>query len=394
VGRGLAARYPDAQVLDARGCWVLPGLIDMHVHLREPGGGDAEDIASGTRAAAAGGFTTIMAMPNTQPPLDSAAKVRRQLKTAARRAAVRVLFAGCATRGQEGLELADLAALAAAGIAAVTEDGKGLRDAGLMRRALELARRLRLPFISHCEDPSLSRGAPVHEGRASRRLRLPGQPWAAEAAMLARDIILAELTGAHLHAAHLSCAQSVAAVRQAKRRGLPVTAEATPHHLALCEDDIPGPDPAFKMNPPLRSRADRAALQEGLRDGTIDAIATDHAPHAADKKALGMSRAPFGVIGLETALAVVLTRLVHQGKLTRRQLAERMSAAPARILGLKRKGSLRPGMDADAAVISPLEAWTVPQRFESRSRNCPFIGRRLQGRVRATVRAGRIIHAL
>jgi dihydroorotase len=393
IGSRLSQRHPDIPVLDARGCWVLPGLIDMHVHLREPGGEDSEDIASGSRAAAAGGFTTILAMPNTRPPLDSAAGLRRQLH-AARGAAVQVLFTGCATKGQEGAELTDLLGLAEAGIAGVSEDGRGLCDAGLMRRALELTRRLRLPFISHCEDPALSRGAAVHEGRISRRLRLPGQPWAAETAMVVRDIALAELTGAAVHIAHLSCGQSVEAVRQAKRRGLSVTAEATPHHLALCEDDIPGPDPLFKMNPPLRSRADRALLQEGLGDGTIDTIATDHAPHAPALKALGMRRAPFGVIGMETALAVVLTHLVHKGKLTRRQLVERMSASAARILGLKRKGSLRPGMDGDVTVVSPLESWTVPSRFQSRSRNCPFIGRRLQGRIRATIRAGRIIHAL
>ncbi len=393
VAPHLFRRHPGIPALDARGCWVLPGLIDMHVHLREPGGEDSEDIASGARAAAAGGFTTVLAMPNTKPAMDSPPLLRR-LRRKAAEASAQVLFAGCATRSQQGTTLADLAALAAAGMSAVSEDGRCVQDAGLMRRVLELTRRLRLPFISHCEEPSLSRGAAVNEGRVSRRLRLPGQPWAAETAMVVRDIALAELTGAHVHIAHLSCAQSVEAVRQAKRRGLPVTAEATPHHLSLCEDDIPGPDPNFKINPPLRSRADRVALQEGLQDGTIDVVATDHAPHAPSLKALGMKRAPFGVIGLETAVATMLTYLVHKGQLTRRQLVERMSASPARILGLKRKGSLKPGMDADATIVSPLESWTVPSRFESRSRNCPFIGRKLQGRVRATVMAGRVVHAL
>ncbi|MDD5630043.1 MAG: dihydroorotase, partial [Elusimicrobia bacterium] len=363
-------------------------LIDMHVHLREPGGEDSEDIASGARAAAAGGFTTVLAMPNTRPPLDNRRLLDR-LRRQAAGAPVRVLFAGCATKGQLGRELADLR-----GMDAVSEDGRSVLDAGLMRRALELARRLRLPFISHCEDPALSRGAPVNEGRASRRLGLPGQSWAAETALVLRDLALAELTGAHVHVAHLSCAQSVAAVRQAKRRGLPVTAEAAPHHLCLCEDDIPGPDPDFKMNPPLRSRRDRAALQEGLRDGAIDAVATDHAPHAPARKAVGMRAAPFGVIGMETALAAVLTYLVHRGKLTRRQLVERMSSAPARILGLRDRGALKPGCAADVTVLSALEPWTVPSRFASRSRNCPFIGRRLRGRIRATVLAGRVVHAL
>ena len=260
VGRNLSRRHPRVPLCDARGCWVLPGLIDLHVHLREPGGEDAEDIASGARAAAAGGFTTVLAMPNTKPPLDSPALLRR-LRRQAAAAVVQVLFTGCATKGQQGAALTDLAALAKAGMSAVSEDGRCVLDAGLMRRALEAAPRLGLFFSSHCEDPDLSRGAPVHEGKVSRRLRLPGQPWTAETAMVLRDIALAELTGARLHVAHLSCGQSVEAVRQAKRRGISVTAEVTPHHLALCEDDIPGPDPDYKMNPPLRSRADREALR-------------------------------------------------------------------------------------------------------------------------------------
>jgi len=394
IGPRLCHRAPRIPVLDARGCWVLPGLIDLHAHLREPGAENAEDIASGARAAAAGGFATVLAMPNTAPPIDSPARLRRLRAKADRSAAVHVLFAGCATKGQLGREQTDLPGLAAAGMSAVSEDGRPLCDAGLMRRVLELTRRLGLPFISHCEEPALSRSAPVHEGRISRRLRLPGQPWAAETAMVLRDIALAELTGGHVHVAHISCAQSVAAVREAKRRGLPVTAEATPHHLILCEDDIPGPDSAYKMNPPLRSRADRAALQEGLRDGTIDAVATDHAPHTAAAKRRSFRDAPFGVIGLETALALMLTGLVHKGRLTRRQLVERMAQAPARILGLRRKGSLARGMDADVTIVRPREPWTVPSCFVSRSRNSPFVGMRLQGRVRATVVSGRIVHAL
>ena len=393
VAAGLCRRHPAVPVLDARGCWVLPGLIDMHAHLREPGGEDSEDIASGTRAAAAGGYTTILAMPNTLPPADSKARLQRLRQKADSHAAVNVLFAGCATRGQKGAQLADLAAMAPL-LSAVTEDGRPLCDSGLMRQALELTRELGIPFISHCEEPALSRGAPVNEGKASQRLRLPGQSWACETVMVARDIALAELTGAQVHIAHVSCAQSVAAVREAKRRGIAVSAEATPHHLALCEDDIPGADPDFKMNPPLRSRADRAALQDALADGTIDAVSTDHAPHSPQKKGLGMSRAPFGVIGLETALAVVLTVLVHKGKLSRSQLAQRMSAGPARLLGLKSKGSLRPGQDADIVVVDPGLAWTVPSRFLSRSRNSPFIGMKLRGRARATILAGEVVHAL
>jgi dihydroorotase len=396
VAPGLARR-PDLRsipVLDAEDCWVCPGLIDMHVHLREPGGEDSETMASGAQAAAAGGFATILAMPNTEPPVDSPARVRRARSRAARTASVNILTAGCATRGQAGARPADLAAMAKAGMTAVSEDGRPVSEAGLMRRILELCRELDLPCISHCEDLSLSAGAPVHEGRISRRLGLPGYPWAAETVAVLRDISLAELTGARLHVAHLSSAQSVAAVRAAKARGVAVTAEATPHHLCLCEDDVPAGNADFKMNPPLRSSADREAIKEGLCDGTIDAVASDHAPHSPVRKRLGLLRAPYGVIGLETSLAAVLTCLVHTGRLSRRALVERMSAAPARILGLERKGSLAPGQDADVTVIEPDHSWSVPHEFLSASRNSPFIGRRLTGRVKATVVGGRIVHAL
>lgn len=381
-------------ILDAEDCWVTPGLIDMHVHLREPGDEAAETVASGTRAAAAGGFTTVLAMPNTRPPVDSPARVRGALSRAARTAVVNVLAAGCATQGRSGARPADLAGMLRAGMTAVTDDGRPVPDAGVMRRTLEMCRGLGLPCISHCEELALSAGAPVHEGRISRRLGLRGYPWAAETIAVLRDIALCELTGARLHVAHLSAAQSVAAVRAAKARGVLVTAEVTPHHLCLCEDDVPAGGADFKMNPPLRSEADREALKEGLCDGTIDAVASDHAPHRPDQKSRGLERAPFGVIGLETALAAVMTCLVHPGRLSRKALIERMSAAPARILGLRRKGSLAPGQDADLTVIEPGHSWTVPRESLSLSRNSPFIGRRLSGRVKAAVVGGRIVHAL
>ncbi|HAM36143.1 MAG TPA: dihydroorotase [Elusimicrobia bacterium] len=394
IAKNLARRYPNVPVLEARGCWVVPGLIDMHVHLRQPGSEEAETIASGTRAAAAGGFSTILAMPNTKPPLDRPERIGWVRAKAQKEASINVLCSGCATIGQKGERMADLRAMKKAGMKAVTEDGRPLENAGLMRRVLELLRGLNLPFISHCEDLSLSDAAPLHEGNLSRRLGLAGASWAAETVMVLRDIALCELTGAHVHIAHVSARQSVEAVRSAKRRGLRVSAEVTPHHLALCEDDIPGHDADFKMNPPLRSRADRAALQAGLCDGTIDAVATDHAPHTPSAKSLGLKRAPFGVIGLETALAVVLATLVHPGRLGRRQMVERMSRGPARILGLKRKGSLKPGMDADVTVIAPWQTWVVPRSFLSRGRNCPFAGKRLRGRVRFTLARGQVAHAL
>jgi dihydroorotase len=393
VGPKLARRHPNCPSLDARGCWILPGLIDLHTHLRQPGDEQAETIASGTRAAAAGGFTTVLAMPNTRPAMDSAARLRRVRLKARQNARINVLFSGCATIGRQGSRLADLKAMAALA-AAFTEDGGSLADSDLMRRTLEQLRRLKRPFISHCEDLSLSRSAPVNLGGASRRLKLPGQSWLAETLMVLRDIALARETGANVHIAHVSCRQSVAALRQAKADLVPVTAEATPHHLALCEDDVRVPDPNFKMNPPLRSRQDRDELRRALREGVIDAVATDHAPHTASSKSRGMSRAPFGVIGLETALAVVMTELYHKGWLSRRDVARRLSAAPARILGLTRKGTLKPGSDADVTVVAPDETWIVPARFHSLSRNSPFVGRKLRGRARACIAGGEPVHVL
>ncbi len=397
IGNGLGKRreLKGIKKIDANQAWITPGLIDMHVHLREPGRESEETIATGTRAAAAGGFTTVLAMPNTQPTPDSPALIRFLRAKAEKDSPITVLFAGATTVGQNGKRLSEIGRLARAGAPAVSDDGKPVSDAGLMRRALEACAGAGILLIEHCEDLGLSAGGALHEGRTAARLAVRGIPGEAESAPAARAVELARLTGARLHLAHVSSARTVELVRRAKAEGLAVSCEATPHHLALCDSDIPraGNQADFKMNPPLRSSADRAAILKGLADGTIDAIATDHAPHSAAKKSLGLADAPFGVIGLETALAVVLTKLL--GKvLTPKQIVERMSSGPARLLGLKTKGSLQPGMDADIAVIDPAEAWTVAPPFLSKSANSPFVGMRLKGKVRTTISGGRIVHAL
>ncbi len=396
VAAGLERKpsYSGVTRISAKNMWVTPGLVDMHVHLREPGREGDETIATGTKAAARGGVTTVLAMPNTEPAIDSPTLVRFVTAKGKAEGAVNVLCAGAATMGQKGERLTEAGLLKEAGAVAITDDGRPVMNSGVMRRALEYTRDCGLLFIDHCEDDHLSQGGCVHEGAAGTAKGLRGMPWASETVMVVRDIALCELTGAPVHIAHISAAQSVEAVRSAKKRGLPVSAEATPHHFSLCDDDIEGYDANFKMNPPLRSKADREAILEGLSDGTIDTIATDHAPHSEHKKALGVTLAPFGVIGLETSLALALTRLVAKKVLTRKQLVERMSAAPARLLGLKTKGSLRRGMDADVTVIDPSASWTPAPPFQSKSRNTPFSGARLKGAARYTIVGGRVVHGL
>ncbi|MBI5209356.1 MAG: dihydroorotase [Elusimicrobia bacterium] len=386
--------------LEAKGKWVTPGLIDLHVHLREPGGERAETIATGSAAAARGGFTTVLAMPNTQPPADQPrllADLRRRARAAAK---VNVLFAAAVTVGQRGERLTDFERLLEAGAVAFSDDGRPVADAGLMRRALERSRSLDVAVIAHCEDPGLAGPGVMNEGRWADLKGLRGIPRAGETAMAMRDIILARATRGNLHIAHVSALGTVAAVRQAKAWAAGpggaagrVTCEAAPHHWTLCDSDIPGLDADFKMNPPLRSEDDRSSVISGLADGVIDAIASDHAPHPAARKALGFRAAPFGVIGLETSLGLALTRLAGRA-LSPSRLIELMSAAPARILRLESKGSLAVGKDADLTVIDPAASWTVRPPFASRSSNSPFTGMRLTGRACATIVKGEVVYAL
>ena len=390
------------QVIDCRGRWVLPGLVDLHVHLREPGEEAKETIASGARAAAAGGITTVVAMPNTRPVCDSAAVARFVSGRGREAGFARVLPAGAITRGSNGEQLADMAELKEAGCVCVTDDGRPVMSAGVMRRALEYARDLDLPVMVHAEDLTLSSSGAMNEGPVATRLGLPGVPAAAEVAMVQRDLLLAEMTGAHLHVAHVSAAGSVRAIREAKARGVRVTAEATPHHFTLTDEAVAGVPAAMgpagepydthaKMNPPLRAESDRQAVVGALADGVLDAIATDHAPHGALDKQVEYIHAPNGVIGLETSLSLTLA-LVRSGELAVSRAVERLTVGPARCFHLP-YGTLSAGAPADVIVLDSEREWKVePQRFHSRSRNTPFAGWTLRGKVLRTFVAGRLVH--
>lgn len=379
------------RVMDAAGLVVCPGLIDMHVHLRQPGREDKETIATGTLAAARGGFTAVCCMPNTDPVNDTRSVTEFILDTAKREGAVHVYPVGAISKGVRGEELAEIGELFESGCVAVSDDGRPVMNAELMRRAMEYAGMFDLPVISHCEDLHLSSKGVVHEGIVSTELGLHGVPSASEAAMVARDILLAELTGARLHIAHVSAAESVRLIREAKARGVPVSCEATPHHFALTEEAVRGFNTNAKMNPPLRSESDRQAILAGLRDGTIDVIATDHAPHTAQEKEQEFDVAPFGVIGSETALALTLTTLVASGTLSLNQAIAKLTSEPARILKLP-KGRIAEGADADLTIFDPDREWTVDTSgFASKSRNTPFHGWRLKGGTVATIVAGKVV---
>jgi dihydroorotase len=380
-----------AGCLDVTGLLVLPGLVDLHAHLREPGYEYKETIATGTAAAAAGGFTSICCMPNTKPVNDEPAvtQVIRRKSDEADRAHVYPI--GAITMGSAGRELSDFRALKEAGCVAVSDDGRPVMDDQIMRRAMQLAANVNLPVIDHCEDTGLSGCGCMNEGPVSRALGQRGIPGDAEFRMIARDIRLAKETGARLHVAHLSTAAGVSMVRQAKADGVVISAEVCPHHLTLTEEAVAVYGANAKMNPPLRAERDRTALVEGLGDGTIDAIATDHAPHAEYEKAWGLDRAPFGVVGLETALALTL-RLVEKGALSLDRAVQCLTSKPARLLGLP-GGTLAPGASADIAVVDRTCEWVVdPEQFRSKGRNTPFAGCRLRGRVKMTFVAGRIRH--
>ncbi len=393
LGEAISAT-DDPEIIDARGLVVCPGLIDLHVHLREPGGEHKETIASGARAAAAGGFTAVVAMPNTDPPVDDPAAVGFVLAEGLRSGGARVYPTGAITVEQKGEQLTEVGEMIDAGAVAVTDDGRPVGNSGVMRLALEYAQTFDLPVAVHCEDLSLSREGSMNEGIISTRLGVSGIPNAAEDVMIARDLLLAELTGGRLHIQHVSTRRGVEMIRDAKARGLRVTAEATPHHLTLTESAVESYRTDAKMNPPLRTEADRAAVREGMRDGTLDVIATDHAPHHYDEKEQAFEDAPFGIVGLETALGLMLTELVEGRIVNLPTLVERMSCAPARAFSLP-GGTLAPGSPADITIFHPEEEWTVnPSEFLSMSRNTPFAGWKLRGRPVRTLVGGRTVWEL
>ena len=382
-----------AKPLDARGRLVVPGFIDLHTHLRQPGREDSETLETGLRAAARGGFTAVCAMPNTEPAIDTRGVADFIHQEGQRLGLVAVRAVGAVTKGRQGAELTDFGELFDAGCVALSDDGSPVMDGLLMRRALEYARVFERPIIQHAEDLTLSAGGVAHEGLLSMTLGLPGIPAEAESVMVARDLALAELTSGWLHLAHLSSARSVELVRQAKRRGVHVTCEVTPHHLTLTHEAIEGFNTDAKVNPPLRAEQDRLALIEGLRDGTIDCIATDHAPHADWEKDAEFAAAPFGIAGLETALGVCVRTLLEPNHLTWPQLIEKLSVKPAAIANLP-GGTLKPGSEANLTLIDPDVSWTVdPQRFLSKCRRSPFVGWTLRGRVTHTIVKGGVVYS-
>ncbi|HEV8196405.1 MAG TPA: dihydroorotase [Gemmatimonadales bacterium] len=390
VGRNIALD-PGVEVVDAAGKVVAPGLIDIHVHFREPGFEHAETIATGAMSAAAGGFTAVCAMPNTDPVTDSQATVGFVLRQSIRAGKARVYPIGAVSLGQKGEQLTEFGEMVQAGAVAVSDDGKPVATSHLMRTALEYARTFNIPVADHCEDMSLATGGVMHEGLIAARLGLKGIPSAAEEIMVARDIILAELTGGHVHLCHMSTRGSVELIRWAKSKGLKVTAEATPHHFTLTHERCLGYDTNAKMNPPLREAADREAIRQGLRDGTIDCIASDHAPHHYDTKEREFDDAPNGIVGLETALGLALRELVEPGLLSLPDLIARMSTVPARIFHLP-GGTLAIGAPADVVVFDATRRWAVRRDdLHSKSTNSPFLGETLVGQADLTIVGGRVV---
>ncbi|MGM9607732.1 MAG: dihydroorotase [Oscillospiraceae bacterium] len=389
---GSNLQEPDAQVIDARGLVVSAGLVDMHVHLREPGFEYKETIETGCAAAARGGVTSIACMPNTKPAIDTPELVSFVLEQAKKACGVHVLPIGAVSKGQQGKELTDVEALVHAGVVALSDDGVPVQDANLMRDALIKARRKRLPVLSHCEDAGMVCNYAVNEGTISRRLGIPGRPAIAEELMVMRDAMLAEETGGAVHICHVSTARSVDIVRQYKQKGVRITCETCPQYFTLTEDEVLAQGSLARVNPPLRTKLDVEAIIAGLQDGTIDAIVTDHAPHSAEEKARPLTEAPSGMVGLETSLAVSLTALYHTGKLDLSALLRKMTVNPARILGTD-KGRLALGSDGDVVIFDPDEEWTVdPEQFASKGRNTPFGGHRLKGRVKYTIVGGAVIY--
>jgi len=395
LGKGeITPPHTGYDMLDATGLIVCPGFVDLHCHLRQPGFEERETIATGTRAAARGGFTTICCMPNTEPPLDNRAAIDYVKSTAAIEGIVRVLPIGCISRGRKGEELTGMEELASAGAIAFSDDGEPALNSDLMRQAMDYSRASGLPIIDHCEDTALSKGGQVNEGAVSTRLGLKGIPNAAEEIIVARDLALAQLTGGWLHIAHTTTEGSVDLIRHAREKGIRVTAEVTPHHLTLTEEAVTGYNTNAKVNPPLRTRQDIEALIQGLKENVIDIIATDHAPHTEADKQREFALAPFGISGFETALGSLMS-LVHDRKLTLATLISRLTCEPARIIGNKygKLGTLAIGAPADVTILDPAREWVVDTRaFASRGRNTPLEGSVLKGRVMATVFQGKLVY--
>ena len=390
---GSDIRERDAEIIDARGLTVCAGLVDMHVHLREPGFEYKETVETGAAAAAHGGFTSIACMPNTRPVTDSPEGIDLVKQKAAQACGVHVWPIGAVSKGQKGQELTDFEALKGAGAVALSDDGVPVQNANLMRDGLILAHRQNLTILSHCEDADMVKNYAVNEGRISRQLRINGRPAIAEELMVARDAMLAEETGAAVHICHISTAKSVAIVRRYKRKGVQITCETCPQYFSLTEDEILTQGTMARVNPPLRTRADVEAVIEGLKDGTIDAIATDHAPHSAEEKARALTEAPSGMVGLETALGVTLTYLYHTKEMPLSDILRKMTINPACILRLPTKGRLSIGADGDMVIFDPAEEWTVdPEQFASKGRNTPFAGKKLKGKVKYTIVGGKVVY--
>jgi len=379
------------KVIDAKDKYVLPGLIDLHCHLREPGYEHKETIETGSHAAAKGGFTTICCMPNTDPAIDNAKVVEGILKEAKRVGIINVLPVGAVTKGQKGEDLTDIFELKNCGCVALTDDGKSVANTQLTRHALEYAKMADMLLMEHCEDPTLSHGD-MNEGKNSTTLGLKGVPEISETIIVARDIELARYLKTRIHLSHISSARSIELIRTAKAQGIAVTAEACPHHFALTEDAVQSFNTNTKVNPPLKTASDVEAVKEGLKDGTLDCITTDHAPHAPEEKELEFDKAPVGMIGFETALGLAVTELVEKKILSWPKLVEKMSARPAEIIALKNKGTIEEGKDADVVIIDPQREWVFEEKdIVSKSKNSPFIGRKLKGLVETTICNGKVV---
>lgn len=389
IGKGLEIKDKE-EILDVRDCWVMPGAIDLHVHFREPGYVHKETIETGAKSAAKGGFTTVCAMPNTNPIVDNKDIVEKIYTIVNEKAIVNVLQIGAITKEQKGKQLADIEEMQESGICAISEDGRSVMNPELLRKAMKIAKDIDLPIFSHCEDETIAEGC-MHEGIQSAKLGLKGIPREAEDSITQRDILLAKETKAQLHLCHVSTKGSVEYVRKAKENGIKVTAEVCPHHFTLTDKVVDGINTNTKMNPPLRGQEDYEAILEGFRDGTIDVIATDHAPHHEDEKNTSYEKAPNGIIGLETAIPLGITELVNKGIITKEAFVEKLTANPAKILGSNR-GGLAVKDIADITIIDPTEIYKIEDDFASMSKNTPFIGREVQGRVKYTIVSGKIVY--